>query len=73
MDSFGKEIFATVLFTCEYNMFLKHLELKTETANEGSSAENIITGPDGETKGHAIFSKYEMLMYQLHNLKVGHY
>ena len=41
-------------------MFLKHLELKGEAANEDSSAvDNIITGADGETKGHVIISKYE--------------
>ena len=42
-------------------MFLKHLKSKAENTNNedsDSAAGNIISGPDGETKGRVMFSKY---------------
>lgn len=40
-------------------MFLKHPQKKTETTREGQTSDIIITGSDGVTKGHVVFSKYE--------------
>ena len=40
-------------------MFLRHLKSKAENTNEDTdSAGNIISRPDGETKGRVMFSKY---------------
>lgn len=40
-------------------MFLKHLQKKGDPADEGHGGITTIAVPDGETKGHVVFSKYE--------------
>lgn len=40
-------------------MFVKNLQKKTETTSEGQPSDIIITGSDGVTKGHVVFSSYE--------------
>ena len=42
----------------DFKMFLKHLQTKTEDTTEGQANGTVITGSDGVTKGHVVFSRY---------------
>ena len=40
-------------------MFLQHLKNKANNTNEEETNERVIAGPDGISKGHVLFVRYE--------------
>jgi len=42
----------------DFKVILKHLQNKTEHTREGQVDGTVITGSDGVTKGHVVFSRY---------------
>jgi len=42
----------------DFKMFLNHIQNKTEHTREGRVDGTVISGSDGVTKGHIVFSRY---------------